>query len=156
MHLVSAATLVVVFDLSFVFNYFWIDDGNWMRNNNTNVDNVNITGNLSVGNGDTIALDMYSNSTDFIFNFADSNVLMNYTVPEVDTVSVVDDYQPLEGVIEEYKLGEIIKAENIPDDLPQIFRGGLIEKDKTKSLVIVPLSIGNQVIGNLAFSCYEP
>ncbi len=75
-------------------------------------------------------------------------------MPEVDTVHVVDQYTPSDGVISELEKGIIIKAEKIPEDLPQIFRGGLIEKDKTKSVVIVPLSVGAEVIGNLTFASY--
>lgn len=83
------------------------------------------------------------------------HILFNYTVPEVAAIQVVHDYQPLEGVIEELEQGIIVKAEKIPDDLPPNFRGGLIEKDKTRSAIIVPLSIGSKVIGSLSFSSYR-
>ena len=83
------------------------------------------------------------------------HLLMNYIVPEIEPITVVNNFKPLDGVLKELEKGVVIRAEKIPEDLPQIFRGGLIEKDKIKSLVIVPLSIGNKVIGSLAFSCYR-
>ncbi|MBN1833313.1 MAG: PAS domain S-box protein, partial [Deltaproteobacteria bacterium] len=83
------------------------------------------------------------------------HMLMNYIVPEVDSVPVLSDYQPPDGVIEVLEKGAIIRAEKIPDDLPQTFLGSIIEKDKTKSAIIVPFSIGNKVIGCISFSSYR-
>lgn len=47
--------------------------------NTNNIQNVNISGNLSLGLGDDIILDMYSNGTDFIFEFEDDSALLNVT-----------------------------------------------------------------------------
>ena len=83
------------------------------------------------------------------------HLLMNYTVPEIDNIAVVNNFKPSSGVIRELEKGIIIKAEKIPEDLPRMFRGCVIEKDKTRSVIIVPLITDNKVIGSLAFSCYR-
>ncbi len=93
--------------------------------------------------------------TEYMPDLKTMHVLLNYALPEVYTIPVVYEYQPVDGVIGELKKGIIIKAEKIPDDLPQIFRGGLIEKDNTKSIVIIPLIISDEVIGSLTFACYK-
>ena len=60
-----------------------------------------------------------------------------------------------EAVMNEFKKGTAIRAEKIPDDLQAPFRGWIIEEHNTKSLVIVPLTAANQVIGNLTFASYR-
>lgn len=82
-------------------------------------------------------------------------LFMNYTVPGVDAPPVRYDYRPSEGVINEFKKGMIVRAEKVPEDLPEFLRGGEIEKTGTRSIVIVPLSIGNQIMGNLGFINYS-
>ncbi len=82
-------------------------------------------------------------------------VLTYYTIPDVDVVPLEKAYRTPEGEIEQFQKGIIIKAEKIPHDLPELLRGGLIEKDNTKSLVIVPLSVGNRVIGSLTLASYK-
>ena len=82
------------------------------------------------------------------------HVLLNYTVPGIDVEPVVDTYQPPQGVIREFKKGIIVKAEKIPEDLPESFRGGIIEKTNTKSIIIAPLTVDKKVIGSLLFASY--
>ncbi|NLD38134.1 MAG: PAS domain S-box protein [Desulfatiglans sp.] len=81
--------------------------------------------------------------------------LLNYTVADIDIPPVLESYTPPEGVIDELKKGLIIKAEKIPDDLPLSFRNGIIEKTRTKSVVIIPFSADNRVIGTILFASYR-
>ncbi len=82
-------------------------------------------------------------------------VLTTYTVPGVDAAPLENTYRTPEGEIEEFQKGITISAEKIPEDLPQMLRGGLIERENTKSLVIVPLSISGRVIGSLSFISFR-
>ncbi len=81
--------------------------------------------------------------------------LLNYTVPEIDIEPVMDTYQPPQGVIREFKKGILVKAEKIPEDLPESFRGGIIEKTNTKSIIIAPLTVDKKVIGSLLFASHR-
>ncbi len=81
--------------------------------------------------------------------------LLNYTLPGVDTLPVLDSYRPPDGVIKTISNGILIKAEKIPEDLPVNFRGGVIEQTKTKSIIIAPLAAGDNVIGSLLLACYR-
>ncbi|MGD9162259.1 MAG: PAS domain S-box protein, partial [Desulfobacteraceae bacterium] len=82
-------------------------------------------------------------------------LLLDYTVPEVDVDPLVKDYKTSEDVFRELKKGNIIKVEKIPEDLPQAFRGGLIERERTKSIIIFPLSIGYKIFGSFLFSSFR-
>lgn len=92
---------------------------------------------------------------EYLDNPESAGVLMQYTVPGIDVPELAEFYVLTEGEIAELKKGIIIRAEKIPDDLPEMFHKGLIEKEKTKSLVFVPLSVGRIVIGNLTFASYR-
>ncbi len=81
--------------------------------------------------------------------------LWYYTVPEVDVLPVIPDYRSSEDAFRELKKDIIIKVEEIPEDLPQSFRGRLIERENTKSFIIVPLSIGGNIFGSLLFSSFR-
>ena len=81
--------------------------------------------------------------------------LMDYTVPEVDIDPVMGIYEPPDGVIKKLRQGFIIKAGKIPEDLPEVFRGGMIEKTGAKSAAIVPFSSNNRVVGTLLFVTYR-
>ena len=81
--------------------------------------------------------------------------LMDYTVPEIDIDPVAGIYEPPDGVIKKLRQGFIIKAGKIPEDLPEVFRGGMIEKTGAKSAAIVPFSSNNRVVGTLLFVTYR-
>jgi PAS domain S-box-containing protein len=81
--------------------------------------------------------------------------LLNYTVTDIDIPLLPENFSPPEGVIDELKKGLMIKAEKIPDDLPMCFRNGIIEKTRTKSVVIIPFSADNRVIGSILFASYR-
>ena len=73
-------------------------------------------------------------------------------------LNFLDFEQPiaeLEAKIEEFQKGIIVRAEKIPEDLPEMLHGGLIERENTKSLIIAPLSVSNRVIGSLSFISYR-
>ena len=82
-------------------------------------------------------------------------VMTYYTAQDVDAAPLERIYSTPEGEIEEFQKGIIISAENIPDDLPKRLYGGLIERNNSKSLIIVPLSIRGRVIGSLSFVSYR-
>jgi PAS domain S-box-containing protein len=83
------------------------------------------------------------------------NVLMQYSVPEVDIEPLNSIYTIPDEEVDEFQKGMFLRAEKIPQDLPDMLRGGLIEQDNTKSVVIVPLSAGGKVIGSLTFATYR-
>ncbi|MBN1832448.1 MAG: PAS domain S-box protein, partial [Deltaproteobacteria bacterium] len=85
------------------------------------------------------------------------NILLSYTEPDIDVIvpPLVENHRPPDEIMKEFAKGVIIRADRIPEDLPPLFRGGLIEYHHTKSVVIVPLTSGDQVIGNLTFADYR-
>ncbi|MBN1907747.1 MAG: PAS domain S-box protein, partial [Deltaproteobacteria bacterium] len=82
-------------------------------------------------------------------------VLMQYSVPEIDLPPLNELYDIPENEIVEFQKGMFLKAEKIPDDIPELLRGGLIEKDNTRSVIIVPLSTGSKAVGSLTFATYR-
>ncbi len=82
-------------------------------------------------------------------------VLMQYINPNTNIPPFLETYVLPEKEIDELKKGLTIRAEKIPDDLPEMFRKGLIEKENAESLISVPLYVGRIVIGGLIFICYR-
>jgi hypothetical protein len=56
----------------------WTNASSWLTPNATYGTNVNVSGNLSIGEGDS-KLTMYSNNTHFVYSFTDDIVHMNLT-----------------------------------------------------------------------------
>ena len=81
--------------------------------------------------------------------------LISYTDPDVDIHPPEESLLIPDRIKSEFERGVIIRAEKIPEDLPPQFRGWMIEEHNTKSLVIVPLTAGNQIMGNLTFASYR-
>lgn len=83
--------------------------------------------------------------------------LVSYTDPAaiVDTSPHDMDLKTPDKVMAEFKRGTTIRAEKVPEDLQTPFQGWIIEEHNTKSIVVVPLVAGNQVIGNLTLASYR-
>jgi transcriptional regulator with GAF, ATPase, and Fis domain len=82
-------------------------------------------------------------------------VLKQYSVPEITLSPLNELYDIPDNEIMEFQKGMFLKAEKIPDDLPELLRGGLIEKDNTRSVIIVPLLAGSKAVGSLTFATYR-
>ena len=68
----------------------WINGTNWLSVNESYTQNINISGNLSIGSGEDVLV-MYTNGSSFIFNFNDSNVFFNVSNFEVSG-EIIDSY----------------------------------------------------------------
>jgi PAS domain S-box-containing protein len=89
---------------------------------------------------------------EYVNNYQNVHVLIEYTVPGID-IPTEDLLKSPEGIINELEKG-IIKAERIPEDLPQVFQNTFVVKHKTRSLIVVPLLSGEKIFGNISFSSY--
>ena len=80
--------------------------------------------------------------------------IATYTDPDVDVSPAIKSDRVPRSVMENLARGIVLRAEKIPEELPRLFNMDLIRRHHTKSLVVVPLSAENQIIGNLAFATY--